>query len=88
MKFHQHKTTNAWLGKPADMSAAECDGLPITRVRFQNLTMCYSYWRPSDEELAAIVAGKSIRLGVAGVTQPPVHVGVEGDGIVPEISDL
>lgn len=88
VNFHQHKTNNAWLGRPAGVPTTECEGLPITRVAFDNVTVCFSYWRPSAEDLAALNAGKSIRLGVWGATQPPVHVGVEGDGAVREITDL
>lgn len=86
MKAHQHASTNGLLGKPSGVSESECGPLPITRVNFTNVKVCFSFWRPSAEELALLNAGKSVRIGVWGTTQPPIDVGVDGDGSIPGVS--
>lgn len=88
MNFHQHKTNTGILGRPKGVSTLDCEGLPITRVEFENTSVVFSYWRPTPEELAALNAGKSVRLGIWGMTHPPVYIGVEGDNAVPLIPDL
>lgn len=35
-----------------------------------------SFWKPDEEEIAALIAGGSITLSCFGMTSPPVWVGV------------
>lgn len=65
------ETTTSVLGAPQGWDAAKdgpCGGLPVTRTS----TSFYSYWRPTDSELADIANGKPIRLCVFGSGHPPV----------------
>jgi hypothetical protein len=38
----------------------------------------WSYWAPTQAEREAIYAGAMVRLGVVGITHPPLHLGVDG----------
>lgn len=82
MDIVNHILCNRDLGKPVNWDETKqgaCAPLPIqdwvepnTRQRFM-----ISYWKPSADELAELVAGKAIILGVHGITHPVVFVGVE-----------
>jgi hypothetical protein len=79
MRPTQHPSNNAVLRAPAGSTLEECTPLAITRVRYaDDLPGVWSYWQPTPAERAAIAAGALVRLGVVGVTHPPVHLGVDG----------
>lgn len=79
MRRAQHPSNNAVLGAPPGMSHEQCTPLPITRVQYACGTPgVWSYWQPTAAERDAIAAGAAVRLGVLGVTHPPVHLGVDG----------
>lgn len=82
MDRHQHPSNNDVLGAPAGMPIELCSALAITRVEYAGgVQGILSWWKPTGEELKLLNEGKSVRLGVLGVTHPPVYVGVEGDGV-------
>lgn len=67
------ETTTESLGAPADWNdllMGRCEDLPICRAH----GMIFSYWLPDEEELARIVAGHPIRLGVLGERHPVVSI--------------
>ena len=81
MQRSQHPTNNAVLGAPPGMSIEECGALPITRIQYADGTPAIaSYWTHTPAELDLIADGKPVRLIVLGVTHPPLHIGVDGDG--------
>ena len=83
MNRHQHPSNNAVLGAPPGMSHDDCMALPITRICYEDGTNgVASYWMPSDFELALLALGKPVRIIALGVTQPPMIVGVDGDGVL------
>ncbi len=75
----QHSTNNAVLGAPRGWNQGEvpCDALPVTRTECEGLAVVVSYWRPTAEELAVLVAGGSVALMVVGTTMPPVALMVD-----------
>lgn len=75
----QHPSNNAVLGAPAgwDQEQLPCGALPITRTLVDGKPAVVSYWLPSEEELAALNAGRPVALWVFGLTMPPVAVEVE-----------
>ena len=76
-----HATTNTVLKAPPGLDS--CDDLAVTRFMFQDGTPgVASFWQPTPEELALLVAGKPVRVYALGITQPPLHVGVDGDGVM------
>jgi hypothetical protein len=84
MTPHKHPNNNAMLGAPEGVPDEECSALPITRVQFANDTPAVvSYWTPSEAERGLIAQGAAVRLCVWGTTHAPLHVGVDGDGLMP-----
>lgn len=83
MDRSQHATNNDVLGAPPGVSIDQCQALPITRIRYPDGTpaVC-SFWTPTPDELARLNAGRAVRLCVVGVTHPPLHLGVDGDGFI------
>ena len=82
MKPVIHPSTNDVLAAPPGASVDEFQHLPITRVRFSNgAPAVWSYWQPSEQERALIAAGAPVRLSIIGMTHPPLHLGVDGDGL-------
>jgi hypothetical protein len=79
MNRHQHPSNNGVLGAPAGWNQGElpCGALPITRMEVDGKPMIGSFWKPTAEELADLVAGGSVALWVIGATMPPVSLGVE-----------
>lgn len=70
------KDTTMVLGAPKDWDAdrlGPCEGLPIA---VGDGFMC-SFWKPTRRERLAILFGRSIRLGVSGVSHPPVWLDTE-----------
>lgn len=79
MNRFQHPSNNAVLGAPAgwDQSEVPCGALPITRTEADGIPAVISFWKPTQEELAALNAGGTVALWVLGNTMPPVSVTVE-----------
>jgi hypothetical protein len=69
--------TNAMLGAPKDWNPeqeGECIGLPVHRDQQNNVFL--SFWQPSEQDIANILAGVPIRLTVFGGGHPPVAIAV------------
>ncbi|MCY1271610.1 hypothetical protein D9M68_223120 [compost metagenome] len=63
--------TNAMLGAPADWDPVvhgECSGLPVHRDQANNRWL--SWYQPTEQDIANILAGVPIRLSVFGAGQP------------------
>jgi hypothetical protein len=74
MRAIEFKEQTAVLGKPENMTADECQPLPV----FRDGKTCVSCWELTPEELKLINETKVIYLGVlSGNTQPPVFLTVE-----------
>lgn len=70
------------LGKPADWNEqtdAHCQTLPIRDVEIEGIRFMLSAHEPTPEEIAAILAGQPIILGIQGMTHPVCFLAV-GDG--------
>lgn len=79
MNKMQHPSNNAVLGAPAgwDQEQLPCSALPVTRTEWDGVPAVVSFWKPTAEELALLVAGGSVALWVVGETMPPVCLAVE-----------
>jgi len=66
----KHPHCNTILRKPDGMTEDECRDLHICR---QNGCV-WSFWKPNDEELAALVVGGSVALLIMGETHPPLSI--------------
>jgi hypothetical protein len=62
MECFNHPHCTRVIGKPEDMAKADCVGLPVRDWVNPFGRWTTSYWRPSEEEIAALVAGGSIAL--------------------------
>lgn len=83
MLKHQHPSNNTVLGAPPGVSIEQCEALPVTRLEYSDGTPAVaSYWTPSAVELALLNGGHPVRLICLGRTQPPVILGVDGDGVL------
>lgn len=86
MKPTKHASTNGFLR--ANTEHENVIDLPITRVRppdeddatpkHLRETYVVSFWEPSPEEVAAIVAGKPVQLTCYAQTHAPIWVSVDG----------
>lgn len=66
---------NVLLGAPSDWDEntdGECVALPI----HQNGVYMHSFWQPSEQDIANILAGVPIRLTIVGGAHPPVAINV------------
>lgn len=54
----------------------KCVVLPVKVESDGQNQSAVSYWKPSREELAALIAGAAVRLSIVGM-QPPVWIAVE-----------
>ena len=74
------KHTNVVLGAPVDwdpVTHGECIGLPAHR---DQVTGCWhSFWQPTEQDIANLLAGLPIRLTVFSGAHPPVSVAVTGE---------
>lgn len=79
MNKFQHPSNNAVLGAPAgwDQKQLPCNALPVTRAKWEGVPAVLSFWKPAPEELAALNAGGTVVLWVAGDTMPPVALTVD-----------
>jgi hypothetical protein len=77
MKPIQTDRTNVLLGAPKDWDAArdgEYIGLPV-HLDVEN-RLFHSFWQPSEQDIADILAGMPVRLTVFGGSHPPVAIAV------------
>ncbi|CAN7611381.1 hypothetical protein LJR034_004684 [Caballeronia sp. LjRoot34] len=68
---------NTQLGAPRDWDESkdgECCALPIHRDAARQVM--HSFWQPSEQDIANIIAGVPIRLTVIGTGHPPVAINV------------
>jgi hypothetical protein len=56
----------------------DCVTLPVVDAvdELSGFNFIYSLWRPTPDELAALVEGGAIRLGIMGNTHPVVNMAV------------
>jgi hypothetical protein len=82
----QHHSANHVLAAPPGATIEECTPLAVTVVEYvaDGTRAFVSYWQPTPDELALIAAGRPVRLMTLGSLFPPVIVGVEFDGMLPE----
>jgi hypothetical protein len=81
MKPIQHVSTNVILKAPADLPVSKCADMPATIISWENGGRgVISYWRPDAAELALLNAGNCVRVFAIGASQPPLALGVDGDG--------
>ncbi|MCY0858485.1 hypothetical protein [Cupriavidus sp. D39] len=74
------KHTNLVVGEPLDWDAArqgEFSGLPVHLDTLNGVM--HSFWQPTEQDIANILAGMPIRLSVFGEMHPPVAVAVTND---------
>ena len=82
MEIVHHPLCNAVIAPPADMpEPTTCLPLPIHQHKDGHGVWSVSFWKPSDEEIAQIVAGATIALHVraAGRQHPVVGLAVQPD---------
>jgi hypothetical protein len=72
------------LGAPQDWDGdiSKCNVLPIRDVMTEHGPFMVSSWEPTPDEMAAINAGGSIQLWIAGTGHPVVSLTV--DAVEPE----
>lgn len=77
----------AVAGQPPDWddSQGPCHGLPLRLDREGDLLFMRSAWQPTDVELAQLVAGATIELGISAPQHPVVQLGV---GPIPHDPDI
>ncbi|MDB5990056.1 MAG: hypothetical protein JWQ10_1459 [Herbaspirillum sp.] len=69
--------TNVVLGAPTgwdEQRDGKCIGLPVHLDPAQGVM--YSFWQPTEVDIANILAGVPIRLSVFGRAHPPVAIAV------------
>lgn len=69
--------TTMVLGAPADWDRAkhgECIGLPVHRDEANGRWL--SWYQPTEQDIANILAGLPIRLSIFGAGHPPVAIAV------------
>lgn len=55
----------------------DCDDLPVTVTIYSGHQAIKSYWKPSEQDIANILAGENVVLYVLGTGMPPVMLTVE-----------
>lgn len=78
MNFTTHPSNNGVLGAPAgwDQERIACDALPVTWSEISGQQVVISYWLPSAQEIALLIAGRPVGLVIFGGTMPPVALAV------------
>lgn len=66
------------LGAPPDWDGESmtCHVLPIRDVEVQGMPFMVSAWELSEQELAALMAGETLKLWIQGYTHPVVAITV------------
>jgi hypothetical protein len=80
MKFVRHPTNNHTYGAPEnwDHSKATCDALPVTVGNDPAFGVnIKSFWKPTEEELELLNAGRTVCLTIVGSGMPPVALSVD-----------
>ncbi len=79
MNKTQHPSNTRVLGAPKgwDQAALECGGLAVTETTINGAPCMVSYWKPTEAEIANILAGGLVALWIIGTNHPPVALGVE-----------
>lgn len=73
MEIFNHPNCITIIGRPADMTDAECAALPARTWRDDQGPWTSTYWRPDADELAALVAGGAVAVNLrVGYGQHPV----------------
>lgn len=61
--------------KPEGWTDEQCSGLDVFQgVNDDGHPLIISCWKPTPEEIADIVAGKPVWLGILTAVQPPVYL--------------
>lgn len=78
MRFIQHPSNNWVLGAPYGWKQDELAvaALPVTKSERGGISMVQSYWKPTQEELKALVKGAYIQLTIIGTSMPPASLEV------------
>lgn len=78
MDIFNHPRCTHVMGKPSNMTDAQCAGLPVLPFTDELGTSAMSFWKPSAEDLAILNAGGTVALGILGGMQahPVVFVTV------------
>lgn len=75
----QTEHTSVMLGAPKNWNPeahGECIALPVHRDEANNRWL--SWYQPTEEDIAKILAGEPIRLSIIGAGHPPVAIDVTG----------
>lgn len=85
MEIRRHPACTNDIGAPDDMQDGSCGALPVYYVRDDYGIWAHSFWKPNEEELAALNAGGSVLLGVRahGDGHPVVFVAATPDATEP-----
>lgn len=74
------KGRNVMMGAPRDWDPAKhgpCGALPVRRAVAQDMAVMESYWKPTETDLANLLAGHGVKLSIFGAVHPPVMLSVE-----------
>lgn len=66
MEIFNHPQCTHVMGRPANMTAEQCAGLPVMPFKDDLGTSAISFWKPTAEELGILNAGGTIALGILG----------------------
>ncbi len=71
---------NKVLGKPVDLTDAECGSLPV----YSDGKVCVSCWELTDQEIEDVVKTRRMYcLVMSGYTQPPILLSPYRDIVIP-----
>jgi hypothetical protein len=74
MEHFKHKRCNALLSGSNHKNVADLHIQRHEPPGYPGVTCVTSFWRPSEQDLANLLAGGSLAITVFGVTQPPMLV--------------
>jgi hypothetical protein len=80
MQVVKHSSTNSVMTphkSVAEHFDQDVPPAPITKTRVRNMPAMKTYWKPTEVELANLLAGGHVVLTVFGNQHPPVTVTVE-----------
>lgn len=73
MRYIQDIRCNSVLGAPPGASIDECGALPVRRAQYENgIPVVQSFWRPTEDELKLLNAGRPVVLSIWGETHAPI----------------
>jgi hypothetical protein len=78
MKVVRHRSTNGTLRPPSEVPPEVFQGgpVPLTTVKADKFTAMKTYWQPSEEDIANILAGGIIEMTVYGKNHPVMNLKV------------